>query len=84
VASDTIARFEPPLGPGLLGDKAHSMLFDNAKIRGLAPEFRTTVTFDEGARQLVAHANAHPDLQRADPHLEEVFDRIVGYAGSAS
>ena len=32
VPSDLIAAFDPELGAGLLGDKAHSVIFDNSKI----------------------------------------------------
>ncbi|WP_169581200.1 SDR family oxidoreductase [Microbacterium thalassium] len=83
VASETIAAFAPDLGPGLVGDKAHSMLFDNAKVTALVPEFRTTITFDEGARRLVAHYDAHPELQGGDESRDALFDRIAAHARSA-
>ena len=40
VPSEVIARFDPELGAGLLGDKAHSVIFDNSKIRELRPRLR--------------------------------------------
>ncbi len=80
VASDAIAAVDPQLGPGLIGDKSHSVLFDNAKIRSLAPAFGTTITFDEGARRIIAHYDAHPDEQHVDPHLDAVFDRLTATA----
>ena len=83
VASDTIAAFAPELGPGLIGDKAHSVVFDNAKVTALMPEFRTTITFDEGARRILAYYDAHPDAQRADADLDAVFDRIAAHARAA-
>ncbi len=83
VASDTIAAFEPELGPTLIGDKAHSMLFDNAKVTALVPDFRTTITFDEGARRILAHYDAHPDEQRVDADRDALFDRIAAHARSA-
>ena len=83
IASETIAAFRPDLGPGLVGDKAHSMVFDNAKIRALVPEFRTTVTFDEGARRILNHYDANPGLQIVDAELDAAFDRMVEHADSA-
>ncbi|MET0734362.1 MAG: NAD-dependent epimerase/dehydratase family protein [Microbacterium sp.] len=83
VASDAIAAFAPDLGPTLIGDKAHSMLFDNAKVTAVVPEFTTTVTFDEGARRIVAHYDSHPELQSVDPEADALFDRIAAYARSA-
>ena len=49
VASETIALVAPDQGPGLVGDKAHSMVFDCSKVSALVPDFRTTITYDEGA-----------------------------------
>ena len=39
VPSDAIAAADPEWGAGLLGDKAHSMVFDNAKLRSVVPGF---------------------------------------------
>jgi len=83
IASETIAAFHAELGPGLIGDKAHSMLFDNTKIRALVPDFRTTVTFDEGARRILNHYDANPQLQQVDPELDAAFDRMVAHADAA-
>ncbi|WP_137843937.1 NAD-dependent epimerase/dehydratase family protein [Microbacterium sp. 2FI] len=83
VASDTIAAFAPELGPTLIGDKAHSVTFDTAKVTALVPEFRTTITFDEGARRILAHYDAHPDAQRIDEGRDALFDRIAAFARSA-
>jgi nucleoside-diphosphate-sugar epimerase len=83
VASEAIAAFAPDLGPGLLGDKAHSVVFDSGKVTALVPEFRTTITFDEGARRIVEYYDAHPDEQKADADLDARFDRISAYAKSA-
>jgi nucleoside-diphosphate-sugar epimerase len=83
VASEAIAAFAPDLGPGLLGDKAHSVVFDSGKVTALVPEFRTTITFDEGARRIVEYYDAHPEEQKADADLDARFDRISAYAKSA-
>jgi len=80
VASETIAALHPEWGPGLLGDKAHSMVFDNAKVMALVPEFATTITFDRGAREIVDFIDATPELQRVDPEADAAFDRIIAGA----
>jgi nucleoside-diphosphate-sugar epimerase len=83
VASETIAAVIPDLGPGLLGDKAHSMHFDNAKVKALVPEFQATVTFAHGAGEIVDWYLADASRQRLDPDLDEAFDRLVEHARSA-
>ena len=83
VASDTIAAFAPDLAPGLIGDKAHSMVFDVSKVTELVPDFRTTITFDEGARRILAYYDANPDAQRIDEGHDALFDRIAAHVRSA-
>ncbi len=83
VASETIAAWDPELGPGLVGDKAHSMVFDNAKVTALVPAFRTTITFDEGARRILSWYDAHPERQRIDEARDALFDRMVAHADAA-
>src|ERR1700755_3458227 len=39
VQSAAIAAADPQWGAGLLGDKAHSMIFDNSKLRTVVPDF---------------------------------------------
>lgn len=83
IASETIAAWSPDLGPGLVGDKAHSMVFDNAKVTALVPGFGTTVTFDEGARRILAWYDAHPERQKADAERDALFDRMIAHADAA-
>ena len=82
VASETVALVAPDLGPGLVGDKAHSMVFDCRKVSALVPDFRTTVSYDEGAKQQIAWFDAHPEAQQVDAELDAVFDRLVQGARS--
>ncbi len=82
VASETIAAVVPELGPGLVGDKAHSMLFDNSKVKALVPEFQTRVTFAHGAGEIVDWYLADPARQRVDRDLDAAFDRLTDLARS--
>lgn len=77
VPSDAIAAADPEWGAGLLGDKAHSMVFDNAKVRALVPDFRPTIPFERGAREIVDWHLADPARQTVDPALDKVMDDLV-------
>lgn len=80
VPSDVIARFDPEWGAGLLGDKAHSMVFDNSKVRRLVPDFRPRVSFAAGAREIVAWHLADPARQKADAGFLARYERILAWA----
>lgn len=77
VPSEAIAAADPEWGAGLLGDKAHSMVFDNAKLRDVVPDYVATVPFEQGAREIVAWHLEDPVRQRVDERLDTVMDRLV-------
>ncbi len=80
VASDEIARAIPEMGPGLLGDKAHSVLFDNTRIRTLVPGWVATTPFAEGAREIVEWHLADPSRRTVDAELDAAFDLLTALA----
>ena len=76
VSSDTIAAHSSELGPNLLGDRSHSVVFDNSKIKALVPDYRATIPFADGAREIVAWHDAHPELQIVSEDFMELSDRL--------
>jgi nucleoside-diphosphate-sugar epimerase len=77
VPSECIAAYDPEWGAGLLGDKAHSMIFDNTKIKRVVPGFNATIPFSQGAREILAWFDADPSRQVVDDKLDRLMDRII-------
>jgi nucleoside-diphosphate-sugar epimerase len=77
VPSEIIARFDPELGAGLLGDKAHSVIFDNSKIRTFVPDFAPAIPFASGAQEIMAWYDADPARQAINPALDQLMDELV-------
>ena len=77
VPSELINAFDPLHGAGLLGDKSHSMIFDNSKIKRLAPGFACTIPFSWGAHEIVAWHEADPARQQVDPYVDKLMDRVL-------
>jgi nucleoside-diphosphate-sugar epimerase len=77
VPSEAIAAADPEWGAGLLGDKMHSMVFDNAKLRSVVPDFAARIPFARGAREIVAWYDEDPARQQRDPRLDAVMDTLV-------
>ncbi|MGG6381974.1 NAD-dependent epimerase/dehydratase family protein [Paenarthrobacter sp. NEAU-H11] len=80
VASETIAAHSPELGPNLLGDRSHSVVFDNTKIKSLVPGYCATIPFADGAREIVDWHDANPGLQVVDREFMYLSDRLTGWA----
>ena len=77
VPSDTILAHDESWGRSLLGDKAHSVIFDNTKIKRLVPDYVATVPFHEGAREIVGWYDEDPSRRRVDPRIDELLDQLV-------
>jgi nucleoside-diphosphate-sugar epimerase len=77
VPSDAIAAADPEWGAGLLGDKAHSMVFDTTKLRRVVPDFQATIPFEQGAREIVAWHDADPARRQVDERMDRVMDELV-------
>lgn len=77
VPSDLIAAYDPDWGAGLLGDKAHSMIFDNAKIKHLVPDYAASIPFARGAEEIMAWYHADLSRQKVDPAFNTICDRIL-------
>jgi len=54
IPSYFIAKYNPEHGAGLLGDKSHSVIFDNSKIKKLIPEFDCKIPFSQGVKEIIA------------------------------
>ena len=61
----------------LVGDKACSVIFDNAKLKRAVPGFTPTVRFEQGIRMTIENVLAHPSLQREDPDFDAWCDRVI-------
>jgi nucleoside-diphosphate-sugar epimerase len=84
VASDAIATADPAWGDAVLGDKAHSMVFDNSKLRSVVPGYVATITFEQAVRDIVRWHDEDPARQQVDPNLDTVMDQLAGQFGAAA
>jgi nucleoside-diphosphate-sugar epimerase len=77
VPSDLIAAYDPIWGESLLGDKTHSFILDNSKVKRLVPDFICTTPFSRGAEEIIAWHMADPARQQVDPAFNALCDRIL-------
>ena len=61
----------------LTGDKANSVIFDNTKIKRLAPDFCAKIRADEGIKMTIDNVLANRSLQREDPDFDAWCDKVI-------
>lgn len=77
VPSDFISEIDPDARGPLLGDKAHSAVFDNSKIKDLVPGWVATIPFAEGVRRSVEWFDADARRRTVDEAFDARADRII-------
>jgi nucleoside-diphosphate-sugar epimerase len=77
VPSDLIAALFPERAGSLLGDKASSVVFDNAKIRRFVPEYRAELSFAQGMRGSVGWFDADPARRVVSEPANAMIDRVI-------
>lgn len=77
VPTDGLVAANPEDLGGLWGDKVHSTVFDNSKIRSLVPGSEARVPFADGVRETVAWFDADPARQAVDHAANARWDRLA-------
>lgn len=77
IPSDFINKYNPEHGAGLLGDKSHSVIFDNSKIKKLVPEFNCKIPFSEGVKEIIAWYKNNPDWQIVNEEINKSVNEII-------
>ncbi|MDN4501197.1 NAD-dependent epimerase/dehydratase family protein [Alteromonadaceae bacterium BrNp21-10] len=77
IPSDFIAKVDPDAYGSLLGDKAHSVIFDNSKIKQFVPDFCATIPFSKGIKQTLDWFAEDSKRQLSNPKTEDNINNII-------
>jgi nucleoside-diphosphate-sugar epimerase len=77
VPSDAIAAADPRWGAALLGDSAHSMIFDNSKLRSVARDYVATITLEQAAPEIIAWHDEDQSRRQVDADLDALMDKLA-------
>jgi nucleoside-diphosphate-sugar epimerase len=77
IPSDFIIACVPEVEGSLVGDKAVSAVFDNAKIRRFVPGFSAQTSFADGIRRTIAWFDADPARKLIDEVANQRWDKLA-------
>jgi len=77
VPSDLIIKFDKSLIGNLLGDKSHSVIFDNSKIKSFVPDFKAIIPFKHGIKRTIDWFESDPSRQIIKNETNELIDKII-------
>lgn len=83
IASELLIAWQPDWEGSLLGDKSHTALFDNTKLRRVVPEYQPEIKFQDGVRRTMAWFDADPRRRQVSTEVNAEIDQILeSYAKS--
>lgn len=77
IPTETLCTIAPELTAGLNGDKRHSVIYDNTKIKHLVPTYCATVSWRQGVRHALSVIMANEEYRPQDPVFDEWCDRLI-------
>ena len=77
IPSEIIAQYDSEIGAGLLGDKTHSMIFDNSKIKRFVPDFNPQISFRQGAKEMVGWFKENTIFEQPSEHINLLMDKMI-------
>lgn len=77
IPSDFIISCVPAVEGTLLGDKAVSVVFDNAKIKRFVPGFTARTSFATGIRRTITWFDGDPARQQIDQATNSRWDKLA-------
>ncbi len=81
VATDFILQHAPRLSSDLMGDKIHTLLFDNSKLKLFVPDFSATTSYAQGVRESLDYLFSRPELQILDDEYTAMYDAVFAAHG---
>jgi nucleoside-diphosphate-sugar epimerase len=77
LAPDKFMKYDADWGGSVRGDKMYDMVFDNSKIKSIAPEFKAEISFEQGAREILDWFIADTQRQIVDERFDALMDRMI-------
>ena len=83
VSSDAIAAsgVDADWGDSLLGDKAHSLFFDNSRIKAAGPGWQAEIPYWRGSSEIIEWHDADASRRVFDDDLDAAMDRLIARFG---
>lgn len=81
IPSDFICRMNPSLTGDLIGDKTHSVIFDNTKIKTFVPDYKAIISFSQGIRKTLNWFEEKPERKIVNDETNKMMNRIIDAYG---
>ncbi len=83
ISSELLVAWDHDLEGTLLGDKSHTAVFDNTKLRSVVPSFRPRISYREGVARTLAWFDADPARRHLPPQADAFIEKMLAVYAKA-
>jgi len=76
VPAEYVIPYDAGWGNNLTWDKRYPGIFDNSKIKSIVPGYKASITFEQGAEEIVEWYDSHPEYQIVNHDFDAMLDKI--------
>jgi nucleoside-diphosphate-sugar epimerase len=77
IPTDFILKHFPEFKPELYGDKKDSAIFDNTKIKAIAPNYKSETHYGDIVKKAVSRFLNNPELQTIDDEFNQRYESLI-------
>jgi nucleoside-diphosphate-sugar epimerase len=77
IPSDLLVAWKPDLEGTLLGDKSHTAVFDNSKLRRAVPTYRPRIAYRDGICRTLGWFDVDPARRRLPPETDAFIEQLL-------
>lgn len=77
IPTDVLAVLMPEMAEGLNGDKRHSVIYDNTKIKSLVPGYCADISWKSGIHRCLEYILNKPECRPEDSEFDAWCDRMI-------
>lgn len=77
IPTDALVKMKSELYGPLNGDKRHSVIYDNTKIKRLVPDYCATISWRVGVHRAIKKIMVTPKLRVEDPEFDRWSDQVI-------
>ena len=77
IPTDFVLKYFPSYGPELMGDKNHSLFFDNSKIKAVSPNYRSETDYGNIVKKALKRYIIDTSLKNVDFEFNEEYDKCI-------
>jgi nucleoside-diphosphate-sugar epimerase len=77
IPTNEVVKYFREYEGALLGDMIHSAVFDNSKIKKVAPNYKSSIGYEDVIKEIIKWYDEHEEYKTIDEDFDKRYDQLV-------